>query len=219
MTALRAEEGDDLTATIRGERVALRPANHGFSLEEQQLRYSWSQDKELQYWSGSIPSAATFAEFQRLLPERDWPSDGKRRSYAILDSPDRLIGMVSCYGIDWGAGTGELGVYIGAREKWGQGLGTDAVMTLLRHLFSDLDFRHIYLNTFASNMRALKSYAKVGFRRVGNRRRFRPSIGYYREVRMVIERDSCLSMLSTQEQVPRSEGTPSLPVGSGTVDS
>lgn len=175
---------------IQGERVILRPANLPFSLDEKEARYRWSQDEELQYWSGSIPSARSFDEFRRTLAERDWPSDGRRRSYAILYQSDQLIGMVSCYSIDWKLRTGELGVYIGERGLWGQGLGTDAVITLLVHLFSDLGLRRIFLNTYATNVRALRSYSKAGFRRIATRRRFRPSVGYYREVRMVMEREA-----------------------------
>ena len=172
-----------------GAKTVLRPARLGFSVPELQTRFDWSHDAELQYWSGSIPSAKTFREFQRLLPERDWPSDGRRRSYAILDRSGELIGMVSCYALDWNSRTGELGVYIGDRRRWGQGLGTDAVATLLRHLFHDLNFRSVRLNTYATNLRALRSYAKVGFKKVAARRRFRPSIGYYREVRMELDRE------------------------------
>ena len=167
----------------------LRPANLGFSKSEQQIRYQWSKDEDLQYWSGNIPSARTFEEFQRMLPERDWPADGRRRSYAILDLSYCLIGMVSCYAIDSTLRTGELGVYIGDRNRWGHGSGTDAVATMLRHLFYDVEFRQVSLNTYASNTRAIRSYAKVGFERLGTRKRFRPSMGYYREVRMAIDRD------------------------------
>ena len=49
-----------LTATVvRGRRVTLRHNSEGFSEEEIARRYRWSLDQELQYWSGSIPSAST----------------------------------------------------------------------------------------------------------------------------------------------------------------
>jgi RimJ/RimL family protein N-acetyltransferase len=182
------ERHQEQNGVLRGEHVILRPAKSGFTSEELRKRFDWSNDDELQYWSGSIPTAKTFVEFQRILPERDWPRDGRRRSYAILDRSAGLIGMVSCYAIDWQARTGELGVYIGERERWGHGLGTDAITTLVEHAFHDLGLRRIYLNTFATNSRALRSYSKVGFKRVTTRRRFRPLIGYYREVRMELER-------------------------------
>lgn len=180
------EHGDGL---IHGERVSLRPGKAGFTETELLRRFGWSKDAILQYWSGSIPTAKTFPEFRRVISERDWPRDGSRRSYAILAEHHGLVGMVSCYGIDWKNRSGELGVYIGDSRLWGQGLGTDAVRTLIDHVFDDLGLRRICLNTFASNDRALRSYHRVGFRRVSTRRRFRPVIGYYKEVRMELDRD------------------------------
>lgn len=174
---------------LRGERVILRPAQLGFSDQELQRRYEWSKDRDLQYWSGNIPSAPSFREFKRVLPERDWPSDQRRRSYAMLIGGRELIGMVSCYNIDWSARTGELGVYIGERQLWSSGYGTDAITTLLRHLFKDLGFASVYLSTYETNARARRSYDKVGFVPVETRRRFRARVGYFRELRMMIDRD------------------------------
>jgi len=200
-----------LQELLWGRHTILRPANRGFTLAEQQLRFGWSRDDELQYWSGSLPSGRTFAEFQRMLPERDWPSDGRRRSYAILDRSLQLIGMVSCYAIDWKDRTGELGVYIGDRTHWGHGLGTDAVITLLGHLFADLNLNRISLNTYATNVRALRSYGKAGFVREGTRRRFRPSVGHYREVRMMIDRAHYFRNHSAEDRPRPAQLATSLP--------
>ncbi len=179
-----------MESLLQGQRTILRPANRGFSLEEQRRRFRWSKDDDLQYWSGNIPSARTFAEFQRTLPDRDWPSNGRRRSYGILTLSGELIGMVSCYAIDWKDRSAELGVYIGERQLWDQGLGTDAIQTLLTHFFTDVGIERIVLHTYESNVRAIRSYEKVGFRSLGSRRRFRPGTGYYQEVKMVLESDS-----------------------------
>jgi RimJ/RimL family protein N-acetyltransferase len=179
-----------------GSKTVLRPATLGFTIAELHKRFAWSKDTELQYWSGNIPSAKTFVEFTMLLPERDWPSDGRRRSFAILDFEGELVGMVSCYALDWTGRTGELGVYIGDRPRWGQGLGTDAIATMLRHLFEDLGLSSIHLNTYATNLRALGSYAKVGFKKTAVRRRFRPSVGYYREIRMELGREHFAAIAS-----------------------
>lgn len=174
------------SSLIHGRHVTLRPALAGFSTEELMRRFAWSKDANLQYWSGSIPSAKTFTEFCRVIGERDWPRDGSRQSFAIVDPVHGLVGMVSCYAIDWRNHTGELGVYIGESRLWGHGIGTDAVRALVHHAFGNLHLQCISLNTFANNHRALRSYSRVGFRRVATRRRFRPVIGYYKEVRMEI---------------------------------
>jgi RimJ/RimL family protein N-acetyltransferase len=131
--------------------------------------------------------------------QRDWPSDGKRISYAILTKDGCLIGMVSCYNIDRRRQTGELGVYLGEQEFWGHGYGTDAIITFVRHLFEDLGFESIYLHTYESNLRAQRSYARVGFTQADKRRRFSPRIGYHEEVKMVITRDEFARLHGMQQ--------------------
>jgi RimJ/RimL family protein N-acetyltransferase len=122
--------------------------------------------------------------------QRDWPSDGKRISYAILTHRDELIGMISYYNIDHRHRIGELGIYLGEKDYWGQGYGTDALFTFLRHLFTDLSFEEVYLHTYESNVRAQRSYQHAGFEITERRRRYSPRIGYHDEVRMSVTSDT-----------------------------
>ncbi|HEX6508849.1 MAG TPA: GNAT family N-acetyltransferase [Chloroflexota bacterium] len=184
---------------VEGEKTRLRPASWGFSEEELQHRYEWSLDDTLQYWSGTIPGGRSFAQFKDAVGQRDWPSDGKRISYAILTKERELIGMVSCYNIDRRRHTGELGVYLGEQRFWGHGYGTDAIVAFLRHLFTDLDFESIYLHTYDSNTRAQKSYLRVGFEYDEKRRRFSPRIGYHEEIKMTITREAFTRLHGLQQ--------------------
>lgn len=175
---------------VEGERTRLRPASWGFSEEELRRRYRWSYDDVLQYWSGSIPGGRSFSHFASTVGQRDWPDDGKRASYAILNRHDNeLMGMVSCYNIDRRTGTGEIGIYLGEKDAWGHGYGTDALIAFLRHCFADLDFESVYLHTYQSNLRAQRSYLRVGFRVAETKRRYAPRVGYHDEVKMTITRD------------------------------
>ena len=54
----------------------------------------------------------------------------------------------------------------------GQGLGSDAVRTLARHLFDDRGHHRITIDPAAHNQRAIRSYQRVGFRPVGVMRRY-----------------------------------------------
>ncbi len=173
---------------VEGQMTRLRPAAWGFSEEELRRRYRWSLDDVLQYWSGTIPGARTFAQFENTVRERDWPRDGKRVSYGILTKHNELVGMVSCYNLGARDKSGELGVYLGEKQYWGQGLGTDAVIAFLHHLFRDLGLEAVYLHTYASNERARRSYVRVGFQVTEKRRRFSPRVGYHEEVKMTITR-------------------------------
>jgi [ribosomal protein S5]-alanine N-acetyltransferase len=174
---------------VDGEKTRLRPAVWGFTEDELRRRYHWSLDDDLQYWSGTIPSGRSFTQFKNTVRQRDWPDDGNRISYAISTHHNDLIGMVSCYSIDRRRKTGEIGVYLGEKDCWGQGFGTDALIAFVRHLFTDLDFESVYLHTYESNVRAQRSYVRVGFEATETRRRFSPRIGYHEELRMVIDHE------------------------------
>jgi [ribosomal protein S5]-alanine N-acetyltransferase len=187
---------------VHGDKTRLRPASWGFSDEELLKRYRWSLDDELQYWSGSLPGGRTYEQFCETVGQRDWPRDGRRISYAILDLDDRLIGMVSCYNIERDRGMGELGVYIGDKPLWSRGYGSDAIIAFARHLFADLGFRSVYLHTYESNVRAQRSYDRVGFIRQAVRRRYSPRIGYHDEVRMSLTRQRLADLHGLREPVP-----------------
>ena len=52
----------------------------------------------------------------------------------------------------------------------GQGLGADAVRTVVRHLIAEHGHRRFEIDPAADNHAAIRCYAKVGFRPVGIRR-------------------------------------------------
>ena len=54
----------------------------------------------------------------------------------------------------------------------GNGLGTDAVRTLARHLIDDLGHHRLVIDPAADNVAAIRVYEKVGFRAVGVMRRY-----------------------------------------------
>jgi aminoglycoside 6'-N-acetyltransferase len=54
----------------------------------------------------------------------------------------------------------------------GQGLGTDAVRTMARHLLHDRGHHRLTIDPAADNVPAIRAYEKVGFKPVGVMRRY-----------------------------------------------
>jgi len=89
-------------------------------------------------------------------------------NFAIcLTEGSRHIGNCGLMGIDRDNRTATLGIFIGERDCRGRGFGTEAVRTLCRFAFEEMDLRKIRLDTHAGNEAALKAYERVGFRREG----------------------------------------------------
>ncbi|ODU05833.1 MAG: GNAT family N-acetyltransferase [Pseudonocardia sp. SCN 72-86] len=57
-------------------------------------------------------------------------------------------------------------------DAHGQGLGADALRTLVRYLFTRRGHHRIVIDPAATNGRAIRSYERVGFRPVGVMRRY-----------------------------------------------
>jgi aminoglycoside 6'-N-acetyltransferase len=64
-----------------------------------------------------------------------------------------------------------IDLFLGAPYH-GRGLGTDALRTVVRHLVEDRGHHRVTIDPVAHNTRAIRSYEKVGFRRVGVMREY-----------------------------------------------
>ena len=68
---------------------------------------------------------------------------------------------------------------IGDKAYWSRGLGTDAMLTLLRFGFDEMNLHRIDLVVDADNERAIACYRKCGFIEEGRLRRVRYGRGRY----------------------------------------
>ena len=94
----------------------------------------------------------------------------------------RHVGGCGLQHADWRNRSIELGIFIGAKERWDEGLGTEAVQLLLRHAFATLNLHRVWLRTFADNRRAQRVYERVGFVLEGRQRDGDFRRGRYRDV-------------------------------------
>jgi RimJ/RimL family protein N-acetyltransferase len=95
----------------------------------------------------------------------------KEHNYSIIDmETDKLIGNCGFLEIDHINQTTETGIFIGDKNYWDKGYGTEALSLLIDYGFKALNFHNIMLRVYEFNKRAIKSYQKIGFRQVGKRR-------------------------------------------------
>ncbi len=160
-----------------GDRTRLRP------LERQDLPLwqKWMNDPEVMYWaSGGYPPMTMFSldELEKLL-ERDRGREDAGR-YMVETLEGRPIGTVSYREVGAQARACTVGINIGEKDLWGQGYGTDALRVLLRYLFLQWNLHRVELDTWDGNIRAIKSYLKLGFVEEGRLREARFVHGEYR---------------------------------------
>jgi len=108
---------------------------------------------------------------EKLAREHVWPDDDDVYVYAVTVQ-GATIGLIQ----SWEETDPEYrhaGIDIALHPDWHeQGLGTDAVRTLARHLFEGSGHHRVTIDPAADNDRAIRCYEKVGFRRVGVMRKY-----------------------------------------------
>lgn len=91
--------------------------------------------------------------------------------FSVIDNEtDQLIGSVGLDNIDRINDTAEFGIFIGNRNFWNKGYGTEAASLILEYGFRRLNLHSVFLNVFSFNKKAIRCYEKVGFRMIGCRR-------------------------------------------------
>ncbi len=125
----------------------------------------WDRDTEFHRLVDSDPaqlwSQKKIKEWMEKYMEDD-PLDAIRFSIRTL-TDDKLIGFLVLRP-DWVHADAWVGIGIGERDYWGKGYGTDAMCLLLQYAFLEANLRRVTLALHSYNLRALKSYEKVGFK-------------------------------------------------------
>jgi aminoglycoside 6'-N-acetyltransferase len=144
---------------LAGRRVRIRPGGPG---DAERLRQILAEPSVSQWWGEPDPlgviedSLRGEDEEILLVMEIDGQVAGGIQ-YTEENEP-----MYRHAGID---------IYLGTRFQ-GQGAGTEAVALLAGYLFEERGHHRITIDPAAHNERAIRSYAKVGFRPVGVMRQY-----------------------------------------------
>ena len=98
------------------------------------------------------------AEYEKMIDSRE------EVQFAVCDSSDDLfLGAAGLHSLNWIARHGEFRILLGAKERWGKGIGTEALRLLLAYGFEVLNLEKIWLGVNARNARAARSYERAGF--------------------------------------------------------
>ena len=148
---------------LRGEKVVLR------AVEREDLKRLQELEQNVDLvvladgaWS-PMPLAASEKHFEKHLEDEE-------RSRFVIEVDGTVIGGTGLHFRSRRDGTAALGIGIFDPAHVGKGYGRDAIRVLLDWAFRIQNYRRIWLDTLASNERAIRAYRACGFAEEGRLR-------------------------------------------------
>jgi RimJ/RimL family protein N-acetyltransferase len=164
---------------IYGERIRLRAVEK----EDLSLFAHWLNDPEVRHGlSLYLPLSMQDEEawFEQMCKR---PDEEKPLVIEIKTEDGwEPVGNCALFGLDWRVRLAEIGIFIGAKQHWNQGYGTDVMKLMLRHGFETLNLNRIHLRVHANNPRAKRAYEKAGYVLEGRMRQAHFDQGEYHDV-------------------------------------
>lgn len=137
------------------------------------LLCEWLNRPHLQRWWRS--EQALLPDIREKYLPRIAGTDDAKPYLALLDGEP--VGYIQYYSVSDGnpgwwpdePGTGVLGIdqFLADGHRLGQGIGTGMITAFVRVLLRNPEVREIRVDPRPDNIRAIRCYAKVGFRKIG----------------------------------------------------
>jgi aminoglycoside 6'-N-acetyltransferase len=149
----------ELVPTLQGEQVTLRPITPG---DRPALFEVLSDPSVVAVWD---TRGAAMSTDELLAGDEGW-------TVWAIDVDGEFAGSIqAAEEVDSDYRHAGIDIFMASRFQ-GRGLGTDAVRTLARYLLEVRGHHRLTIDPAADNERAIRTYEKVGFRRVGVMRQY-----------------------------------------------
>jgi RimJ/RimL family protein N-acetyltransferase len=159
------EPGEGPVYNIVGERVALGPLRRDLL----PLYLRWLNDFEVMVSYGlrvrSMSGEAGQSWYDRLVRNE------RSAAFTVYElASGRPLGEADLRNIDELHRTAEFSIFIGEKDCWGRGYGTEATILVLSYAFTALSLHNVMLRVRRSNQRGIRAYTSAGFQLIGRRR-------------------------------------------------
>jgi RimJ/RimL family protein N-acetyltransferase len=147
-----------------GEKVVLKP----MTVEEIPIFYKWAtQSDSTSFWYGELygDRIPTYEEFTQnwQIHFFDGSQPEKGRSFTIFVG-NKAIGQINYNEINRKNNSVELDIIIAEDIEKSKGYGSDALKTLVKYLFQNMNIQICEIEAVTKNAGAIRAYEKAGFR-------------------------------------------------------
>ncbi len=151
-------------------------------LERDDLPLVWKWQNDMEVMENLWQNPISIARLEHDFNEEVAAADPIHRRFVIEQLDGLSVGLIWYHNMNRSNRSCTLGLYIGEKERWGQGLGSDAIRVLLQYLFLIENMHYVGLSFVAGNERAGHVYEKCGFTREGVSRKWCFMFGQYRDL-------------------------------------
>ncbi len=159
---------------LRGDHVTLRPGD-----DSDPPRFvPWFADVEVTRWLGRRHAVALYQEidfFKRA-------GEAKDTVFWMIEADGEAVGATGIHAIDWPNAHATTGIVIGAKERWGRGIATEAMRLRTRYAFRELNLRKLMTEVFVENVASRTALERNGYRTVGIHREHFFTLGTWHDV-------------------------------------
>lgn len=149
--------------TLEGAEVCLRP----IARRDINAAYlGWLHDKDVTKYLEvrfNRPDMKELVDFYKKITK----SKTNKMFSIIAKGTGERIGNIKLGGINYDHKYADLGIMIGNKHYWGQGLGREACELLLKYAFQALKLEKVVLGVYGDHKAAIRAYAKIGFKEEG----------------------------------------------------
>lgn len=146
---------------IQGKRIRLW-ALEKFDISQ---NYHWANDPELINLTGMNPNPKSLVDIERWF--ETVCNNTNQRMFTVKTLDGDYIGNIEIADIDWRVGRGEIGLLLGDKRAWGQGLGSEAIAMTCAFGFDEMRLHRIEARVLTHNTRAQHTFERCGFTREG----------------------------------------------------
>jgi len=158
-------------------KVIVRPVER----TDLELVQKWYNDDEVMFWgSGAKPDMMVSMDY---LEDVWFEESFTEYSVRMMIETEQAIpiGIIGFKDMDFQERSCRMLIFIGEKDYWGKGYGTDVIKGFLKYLFNRWNLHRVEADTWDGNDRAIETYKKCGFVEEGRLRKARYVDGEYRD--------------------------------------
>ena len=155
--------GQSTDLQLHGKRVYLRRP----TMDDATNVFNWERDDEVWRYDPHRPYSRTMRDFIPAFERNYVRGNGRQFGFIIEDEHHVPIGTITYFNVDYRLGQVEVGLGLGDKTRGGQGYGPDAILTLVRYLFTFPQIMRVYAETAVANRPARRAFAKANFTEIG----------------------------------------------------